>query len=597
MVAMGPLVHRRAVFALLFITLLFNPMSYTERVMTATLRKGIYPALTLLVIGCTIGFLIRHVQPLSKLIPWLTGLGLSLSAFWLTREEGVWIMPFILFVIGLAFLKIFTTKPINWGRIFFFAFPFAVWLIPLGAVAGMNKIHYGIFATSECRSPDFLAAYGALCRVKHAHWQPTVPVPKETRERIYLVSPAFAELKPFLEPDMEKRSGDAISRKIFLDRYEKDPELRETINVYLRLYLGKDSRDSWVQKWYSGAWLTDEVCGGDFLWPLRDAVATSGYHSSGISASKYYRRLAAEINAACSDGRLACSAERATMMSPWHDEYTVPLIRTFFSSIGFLVRFENFSPQSKPSVGPEESLAFSRKITQDRLLPPEVYIAGWAFTPEAPISLSVSSENGKPWKAVATLDKESDDVYRYFLSKGIDIPNASHSRFEMTTYCTAGCYLDIKSSDFLIKRLPLDGSTRSVNTPKLCVQIDNFEYENASPQQVKASAIKTRILESIGKAYQFIMPILGAAGLILYIIVTLRLLTKATLSIPWIINTGLLIAILSRSFVVSLIHVSSFPAISTRYLSPVYGIFLIFVSMALYTDLWTSHKKATHNSS
>jgi hypothetical protein len=359
----------------------------------------------------------------------------------------------------------------------------------------------------------------------------------------------------------------------------------------LRLYLGAGSGDFWVQKWYSGVWLSDEALAGDFLWPLRDAVAAAGYHSSGLSASKFYRRLAAEINTACSEGRLTCGAERATLVSPWHEEYTVPLIKTFLSSIGFLVAYENFSPRSKPSIGQKTSLEFSGNITRDRLLPPEIYISGWAFTPALPISLSVSSENGKPRKAIATVGKESDDVYRYFLSQGEDIPNALHSRFELSTYCTADCYLDIKSGAVLIKRLPLDGGTRSVNTPGLHAQIDNFAYKNASPHEVKMDAIKTGILESIGKAYQFAMPILSVAALLVYIICTLRLFREPDLSIPWIINTGLLIAIVSRLLVVSVVHVSSFPAINTRYLSPVYAILLMFVSMALYTGLWASHKK------
>ncbi len=592
MIAIGPLVPHRTVFLLTFILVLFNPMSYTEGVMAATLREGIYPALTLLVVGCTLGFLVRHDGPLSKLIPWSAGLGLALSSFWLTREEGVWIVPFILFVFGLASFRACTTTSRYRSKILLCALPFTVWLVSLGIVAGMNKIHYGIFSTSESKAPSFLAAYGALCRVKHAHWEPTIPVPKETRERLYAVSPSFAALKPFLEADLQARSGD-LTKKIFLERYAQDHEVRATLNTNLRLYLGKDSSDTWVKMWYSGKWLAGEAVGGDFLWPLRDAVAAAGYYSSAASASKFYGRLASEINSACSDGRLACDSERATLAPPWHHEYAVPLVRTLLSGALFLVRFENFSAHSQPSIGQEKPLAYVRKITRDRLLPAEINVAGWAFSPEAPISLSVSAKDGDPRKAAITSGQRSADVYDSFLSMGTGIQNALHSRFEIATYCTEGCFLDIKSGNHLMKRVPLDGTTRTLNTPGVRLQIDRFEYRNASKRKVRIDAVKTGILESIGSTYQFVLPLLSVAGFVLYILYTVRFFRKTTFSIPWIIATGLLIAIISRLFVISFIHVSSFPAITTRYLSPLYPLLLTFLSVVLNHCLRTLDKKRT----
>jgi hypothetical protein len=77
--------------------------------------------------------------------------------------------------------------------------PFCIWLVAVGVVAGINKSRYGLFSTNELKSHDFLAAYGALTRVNHANWHPYYPVPKETRWRIYMISPAFVELVPFLE--------------------------------------------------------------------------------------------------------------------------------------------------------------------------------------------------------------------------------------------------------------------------------------------------------------------------------------------------------------------------------------------------------------
>jgi hypothetical protein len=471
-VAIKPIVRTSAILLLIFIVLLFNPMSYSDYVMTVTLREGIYPALTLLIVAFAIGFLIRHKQSCTKLIPWTVGLGLTFSAFWLTREEGIWIVPFMLFVVGLTAVKMWQTKPVDWRKLSVcVVLPFAIWFTSIGAVAGLNKIHYGIFATVEFKWPDFLAAYGALSRVKHAHWQPTIPVPKETRERIYNISPTFTELNPFLETD--KRWED-ILRRLRMG-YEKDPEVTELVRMMLRLNSGNSSRDPWIQMWNSGSLFSGEIPGGWFLWVFRDAVAAAGYYSSGASAANYYRRLASEINAACRDGRLKCYARHATLMPPWHNAYNIPLIRTFFASAAFLVRFENFSVKFLSGKDQEDPLS----------------ICGMRKTE------------------------------RHFL------------------------------------------------------------FQDFFPRQVEMYAMKTRILKSIGRIFQFTIPVLCGLGLAIYILDTIQLLRKRTIPISWIINSGLLVAIGARLFVISLIHVTSFPGVTTRYLVPAYPLLLFFVVMSL----------------
>lgn len=64
-----------------------------------------------------------------------------------------------------------------------FAFTAADWL-----VAGLNYRHYGIFETNEFRAKSFLRAYGAISRIKHDHWRPLIPFPKDARQRAYAVS-------------------------------------------------------------------------------------------------------------------------------------------------------------------------------------------------------------------------------------------------------------------------------------------------------------------------------------------------------------------------------------------------------------------------
>jgi len=436
-IAVRPIVSRPIVLLLIWTILLSNPMTYTSLI-TRVVREGIYPALTIFVTSFSMGILVRHDRPLKSLNRWSTGLGCSLSAFWLTREEGVWIMPLVLMVIGLAAVRMLQTRPIDWRRLSLVcALPFCIWITVLGAVAGINKIGYGVFATVEFKSRDFLEAYGALSRVMHANWQRFVPVPEETRERIYEVSPAFAELNPFLEGDIGK---------------------------------------GWSYNSCRGASICNDIGGGWFMWAFRDAAAAAGHHKTGAAAASFYRRLATEVNAACADGRLECRSKRATLVPPWRDEYFRPLLSTMARAAFYLARFEGFDAHSVPSEGSEESLLLFRDLTRDRLSP--VTLAG---------------------------------------------------RF---------------------------------------------------PKQAKFDDFKIAILGYIGKIYQIVMPVFIVAAFMVYMIRTALMIKKRTVTRIWMINGALLAAIIIRLFIVSMIEVTSFPAICPLYLAPAYPQLLMFVILS-----------------
>lgn len=333
-IAVRPVLRGPSMLLLLWTILLFNPMTYANGingVMARVSREGIYPALTIFVASCAVGILVRHAYSPKALRPWAIGLGAALSALWLTREEGVWIIPMVLMIVGIYSVRIFKVRPIAWRRLLLLcALPFGILITVLVTVAGINKIGYGVFATVELKSRDFLGAYGALSRVRHAHLQPFVPVPKEARERIYAVSPAFAELRPFLEGDIGK------------------------------------AHTSFGCKALS---VCDDIAGGWFLWAFRDAVDAAGYHSSGSSALNYYGRLAREVNAACADQRLDCGAERASLMPPWRSEYAKPVLIAMVKAGVYMVRFDGFTPYPSPSEGSEDQLILFRDMTRDRLSP------------------------------------------------------------------------------------------------------------------------------------------------------------------------------------------------------------------------------------
>ncbi len=311
----------------------FNPGTYTFQVLRV-IRQGIYPALTLLVIAGFVGTLLRaRTESWRALGPWLLLSAPSLAAFWQTREEGVWLLPFlagvVAFVVGRQW---WVRAPRGWSSALACVIPLLAIPCSDGIVALINKAHYGIAVTVELKSHGFTAAYGALTRVKPKHLLPGAPVSKEARELIYPVSPAFATLEPLLEGPVGKAWG-PVGRAVW-------PDLK-----------------------------AGEIAGGWFVWAFREAVARAGDYASGRKAMGFYRRLASEVDSACRAGKLDCLPARASMMPPWVPGYGKALLKTFSGAALFTVSFDGVSADPTPSVGDDSTLALYRDLTHDRIAP------------------------------------------------------------------------------------------------------------------------------------------------------------------------------------------------------------------------------------
>jgi len=407
-----PVVQKPIMLFILFTVLLFNPMSYADPVGTRVLREGIYPALTVMVFSGAIGLMIRCHRSLRNLLLWSIGLGLTFSAFWLTREEGIWMILPVLTILCLAAVRIYGAKPVaRIRRLILCILPFLILSAAILTVAAINKSYYGIFSTNEFKAPYFLDAYGALTRVKHANWNPKIPVPKEARERIYDAVPSFAELKGYLDGPLGK---------------------------------------GWIKDSCLNLSICDDIAGGWFAWAFRYAVADAGYYRSGESTRAYYERLASEINAACEEKRFDCGPARSTLASPWHAEYARPLFTTIVDSAVYLAAFKG--------------------------------------------------------------------------------ANAS-----------------------------------SGESPKLSQMAD----------------LRITVLDGIGGGYRFLMPLLVIPALMAYILRTIHVLRKRELTDLYVASSAIITAIVVRLFIISLIEISSFPAVNTIYLSPAHPLLLVFVIFGL----------------
>ena len=315
--------------------LLWNPMSFEMQGSGRVLRQSIYVSQTLILFAALIALYVRRGESWRRLAPWAAMLGLTWAAFWLTREESIWIAPSLM-LLGAAVVigawRHSHAALLNVGRVAVIATLCA--LAPILAVCVLNARYYGWFGTVEFRAQAFKDAFGALLRVRPEEEIPFIPVTRATRERIYAVSPAFAELKPYLEG-----------------------------NTGL----------NWAA---NGAYLTHrrpeerEIAIGWFMWALRQTVEEAGHGRSARDALAFYEQIAREVNQACDDGRLPAGPHRSGFMPPWREGHALALAHTWVEFADFFVSFRSFSAHTPGSFGTTAQLDFFRDLTGSRLSHP-----------------------------------------------------------------------------------------------------------------------------------------------------------------------------------------------------------------------------------
>ncbi len=335
-VSLGPLVRRCAWRFGLFAVLLFNPVTYNSLEYMRVLRQSLLPSLSMLILAGAVALYARREQPLRRLWPWAMLLGLALPAFWLTREESVWILPSLgavwVYLLWTVWRQASGERKTRFGVVI--GLPVLLWVAGLSIVSFLNWHHYGVFTTCEMKRASFKAAYGSLLRVRHEREIPFVPVPRATRERIYTVSPAFSELRPYLEGKL----GEAYAaNSVFFTKIPAEQR---------------------------------EMAGGWFVWAVRQAVELSGHGRTGADAEAYYERLAREVNDACDRGLLPAGPKHTGFLPPLRWNQKEAVAGSLWHGLRFVSLFRGMAIlNDEPSEGTPEVLARFRALTYERLTP------------------------------------------------------------------------------------------------------------------------------------------------------------------------------------------------------------------------------------
>ena len=301
----------------MYVYLLFSPIMFNKDAIQKIYRAGFQSSVTLLLIAAIIGVYgtILRGQHVVRTILWSLLASVSLTVFWFTKEDGIWLVPFVVCGLGIAAVVLFTArnKPSagygawsgtragggdgsGWGRnkpsgssgafgggfggggnkpshgrvphskayvitcCICFVLPAVSLLAASFAIRFTNNRHYGEFAVTDRNDTYYSKVMSDLYHIDDGQQSLIIWLSRDGLEKAFEVSPTLAETKPYIDG------------------------------------------------MYQGSWAvtTDgEMHGDGIYWALREAVEANGlYEKGGAVVNEYYKKVHEELSAAFKDGRL-----------------------------------------------------------------------------------------------------------------------------------------------------------------------------------------------------------------------------------------------------------------------------------------------------
>ena len=562
--ALRPAVRRRWPLVFAFIVLLFNPMQYHPAVLRIY-RDSWTNCILLFVLAGAIGLLCRRHCDMLRQVGWTVLLGFSLGLFWLMREEAVWITPILaLIMVPMAFISFFREHRFFVGRMLIVVgIPLGISTLMVQTVCYLNWRHYGLWASVDTTSQNYTKALSLLVKAKTDNWRPYVVCPQDVREKFYAVSPAFAELRPFL-----------------------------------------DGEGSGIKGWQSaakGTGVVDEY-GPWFLWALRDAVDAAGYYANAAKADAYYARLAKELETAYAEGWIEKEPGWVFggFTQPFDWRHLPTLLAALRQGLDMLL-LNNWqlyfskapSVVVQAEIHPEFWFAM-RDIgninipSADPYLPkPSVKIRGWCFSPgqgQCNFALTTNNESCK----IEILREDREDVRKYFAQlQGVDDPASASSGFVIKTSGEAAC----ASAPLLVsagrQQALIDITTGKVpdTNRHILIHVDELKGVKISSLRNNLDNSRRKILEQIATIYQYAtkwLALIAVVSLAGYLAWALWRKNFSLWSLPYI-SVALLALCLLRMVMLALLHTVFGPfSLNWMYISPAYvgmygGIAVCFV--------------------
>jgi hypothetical protein len=546
--ALLPLFRGRGVPLLLFGALLFNPV-----VVTRAAREVLYPSLTLLTLAGAAGLFLSFPTFRSRAVGWASLCGLGLGALWLTREEGIWIVPAVGTLLAATVVR---TAALH-GRTRLLGEAVSLALLPAGilgavlaGVAFVNLRVYGSFSVRESSSEPFLSAYGSLVRIRSFPPVPRVPAPRELRLRAYAQSPALRSLEPHLEGEVGRRFT-AASEALM-------PEAKGEIGA------------GWLQ------------------FALRESAAESGRYRDARTAASFWEQVARELDDACDQGRLPCGPNPRSMTPRGAASQLPAALADLPRTLAFLASSVDSAPALRDpgsSRGPKGSRAVFARLTREKLAPAQdeprwIRLIGWAYLKgRGPVDWRVRRSDGTS-VPFGVRRLPSGDV-----AVVLGAPEAQNARVELLASCPGPCFVELADSgEPLVAFDPSSPGERTGSPPAaLALSVDGVEIASplAAPGDYERNEKRRTGLRRVAAAYRgFLTPAFPSALLLFVLAAGVTVLRRRNARAV-VVTGAILMGMVSRVVLLDVIERTSFPALHYLYLAPAYPLLYSFVVLAV----------------
>ena len=242
------IINNKKILLILYIILLFNPISYSSELFQRLYRNS----LSIIEMLLFLSLVIRIISNKKTKISLYLFLGIISSIMLLTREDNIWI--YIVFI-TLFIYNIYHNHKVK--NIIINLVPLLVLIINLNIFSFINYKNYGVYTYNELTNSSFKDAYIKIMQIKDDKKIDKVSISKDVLNKLIDVSEKF---------NIEKDNLDKM--------YDR---------------LGDDN---------------GEINNGNIIWYLRNTIYVKNQFLEAKDANKYFKELKEEIDTLFKEGKL-----------------------------------------------------------------------------------------------------------------------------------------------------------------------------------------------------------------------------------------------------------------------------------------------------
>ena len=547
--------------------MIFNPISFSNWTLQRIYRNGPGIFQTIFIFsGIYIVFKNRR-KAFKKLIPHIILISIMSAMMWNTREDSIWMIPFLIVSIMIicADLIINNLKNTKFDlkkvlvKVCILTIPFISIFISSLCIKFVNYNVYGVFVLTESES-NLGKVINTLYRIKQYENIPYVDNTRNKISKLYNVSKTLESIKPELEASLDVWS-----------KYDRNPN-------------------------------DNEVENGWFSWVLKDAVQNAGYYQNAKMSDEFYKKVNDELLDAIKNGKIEEDIILLKSYPAWRKEYAKEIVKNIFVYLKYIITYkdmsaENYACEEGINVSDlkisdfefvSSNFAIHRKSSNCR-------ICGWYFLKnESPFTLYLTNELNQIICEIPMMES-SDIINAYGLTKNqnyrfdiniIDIENVTS--FNELFICS------YDENNNLIERI-------SVNTyiPNAMIETDNSKYlismvflETINDPNQQFSNMSVKILNKIIFIYSKICVIMAFISIVCFIKIIIKMIIefKKSKKISNNIDVVLILLGIILSFFVVLLGfiyagITFCNTLIYMYLAVCYPLFIMFINISIFYSL------------